>query len=319
MMTRCLLPALAMLFFPVQAFAQAASSPAMTLPANMNREPLPVPAEPNAILLNTGTVPGMPPEAWERFLGQVTVRNVSQASLTPFLPKRSKATGAAVIVLPGGGFYGLSIVAEGSVVARYLADRGIAAFVLKYRLNLTPAKAEEQMAFITAQMMAAAKSGGLKFPVPPQSFEDGQAALRLVRDRAAEWRVDPKRVGMLGFSAGAILTLSTTLAQALEKPDFVGLIYPPMDPVEVPPAAPPLFIGIAADDPLFGGKGYGLAESWTRARRPVELHAYQKGGHGFGMGAPGNTATNWAPGFVEWLRMNGLMVNKRCGCCGRIF
>jgi acetyl esterase/lipase len=282
----------------------------MAMPANMSRETLPIPPEPRAIPMNTGTVPGMPPEAWERFLGQVTVRNVSQATLTPFLPKRSKATGAAVIVLPGGGFYGLSIVAEGSAVARYLANRGIAAFVLKYRLNPTPARAEDQLAFITARVMAASGPGGLKFPTPPQSFEDGQAALRLVRARAGEWGVDSKRVGMLGFSAGAILTLSTTLAPAAERPDFAGLIYPPMDPVEVSPAAPPVFIGIAADDPLFGGKGYGLAESWTRAKRPVELHAYQQGGHGFGLGAPGNTATNWAPGFVDWLRMNRLMEKR---------
>ncbi len=294
------------------ATAEGQPAPAMTMPANMNltRETLPIPPEPNAIPLNTGTVPGMPPEARERFLGQVTVRNVSQATLTPFLPKRSKANGAAVIVLPGGGFFGLSIVAEGSAVAQFLADRGIAAFVLKYRLNATPAKAEDQMAFITARMVAAAPAGGLKFPTPPQSLEDAQAALQLVRARAGEWRVDPARVGMVGFSAGAILTLSTTLANSPDKPDFAGLIYPEMDAVAVPPAAPPLFIAIAADDQLFGNKGYGLAESWTRARRPVELHAYQQGGHGFGLGAPGNTATNWAPGFVDWLRMNRLLEKK---------
>ncbi len=296
--------------FAVPALAETAPPPTMAMPANMTRETLPIPREPNAIPLNTGTVPGMPPEAWERFLGNVNVRNVSQATLTPYLPKRAKATGAAVIVLPGGGFYGLSIIAEGSAVARFLADRGIAAFVLKYRLNPTPAKAEDQMAFITARVMAASKAGRLTFPTPPQSLEDGQAALRLVRARAAEWRVDPARVGMLGFSAGSILTLSTLLSQSTENPDFAGLIYPPMEAVAVPSTAPPVFIAIAADDPLFGNKGYGLAESWTRARRPVELHAYQQGGHGFGLGASGNTATNWAPGFVDWLRMNHLLEKK---------
>ena len=292
------------------AVAEPTPQPVMTMPANMNREPLPVPLEPNAIALNTGPVPGMPPETWERFLGQVTVRNVSHATLTPFLPKRTKATGAAVIVLPGGGFYGLSIVAEGSTVAHYLADRGIAAFVLKYRLNPTPAKAEEVMAFTAAQVMAASKSGSFVFPTPPQSFEDGQAALRLVRANAAQWHVDPKRVGMLGFSAGAILTLTTTLSSAAKKPDFAGLLYPPMTAVDVPDAAPPLFIGIAADDALFGGKGYGLAESWTRAKRRVELHVYQQGNHGFGMGAAGSTASSWAPGFVDWLRMNNYLRNR---------
>jgi acetyl esterase/lipase len=290
--------------------AEPAGQPAMAMPANMTREPLPAPREPHAIALSTGTVPDMPPEAWERFLGQVNVRNVSHATLTPFLPRLSKATGAAVVVLPGGGFYGLSIVAEGSSVAKYLADHGIAAFVLKYRVNATPANAEDVMAFTTEQIKSASKAGSFEFPTPPQSFEDGQAALRLVRARAVEWHIDPERVGMLGFSAGAILTLSTTLSNAGEKPNFIGLMYPPMAAVDVPAAAPPLFVGIAADDALFGGRGYGLAESWTRAKRPVELHVYQQGNHGFGMGMPGTTTINWASGFVDWLLMNHFLGSR---------
>ncbi len=309
MSARHLLLSLAIMAFP--AHAEPTAPPAITMPANMQRIALPIPPEPHAIALGTGGVADMPPEIWEHFLGNVNVRNVSRATLTPFLPKQSKATGAAVIVTPGGGFYGLSIVAEGSVVAQYLADRGIAAFVLKYRLNPSPAKPEDVLAFLTKRVTAAAKSGVFEFPTPPQSFDDAQAALRLVRASAAKWRIDPKRVGMVGFSAGSILSLSTVLSNAAEKPDFVGLIYPPMVAVDVPKNAPPAFVVIAVDDPLFGGRGYGLADSWTRAGRPVEMHAYQKGGHGFGMGAPGTTTLGWASGFIDWLRMNGLLKQPR--------
>lgn len=298
----------ALAFVAAPALGQVPSSAPMQMPPNMDRTLLPLPLEPNAIPLDTGGVPGMPPEVWEKFMGQPTARNVSRATLTPFLPARAKATGAAVIVLPGGGFYGLSMVAEGSAVAKWLADRGIAAFVLKYRINPTPVAVPELNSFIQKTMMASiAAKGRLDFPIPPQSLADGQAALRLVRAHAAKWGVDTKRVGMVGFSAGAILTLSTVLAKEGEKPDFVGLIYPDMATVDVPKDAPPLFISIAIDDPLFGGKGFGLAESWTRARRPVELRAYQKGGHGFGLGVPGTTTTDWAPGFVNWLQMNGVV------------
>ena len=269
---------------------------------------MPLPAEPDAIPLDTGGMPGIPPEVWEKFMGLPTVRNVSRATLTPFLPAKAKATGAAVIILPGGGFYGLSMVAEGSSVAKWFADRGIAAFVLKYRINPTPAVASEVNGFLQKIFVTSMSAKGrLDFPTPPQSLADGQAALKMVRTGAAKWGVDPKRIGMVGFSAGAILTLSLALAKDSEKPDFMGLIYPEMAAVDVPKDAPPLFIGIAADDPLFGGKGYGLAESWTRAHHPVELHVYQKGGHGFGLGVPGTTTTDWAPGLLHWLQMNGMV------------
>jgi acetyl esterase/lipase len=295
----------ALMLSTTPATGQAPSSAPMQMPANMDRIPLTLPPEPNAIALDTGGVPGMPPEVWEKFLGQPTARNVSRATVTPFLPVKAKATGAAVIVLPGGGFYGLSMVAEGSAVAKWFADRGIAAFVLKYRINSTPFAATDVNAFIQKTMIASiAAKGRLDFPTPPQSLEDAKVALRRVREDAAKWGVDPKRLGMVGFSAGAILALSTVLAKDGAKPDFVGLIYPDVTAVDVPKDAPPLFISIAVDDPLFGGKGYGLAESWTRARRPVELHAYQKGGHGYGLGVPGTTTTDWADGFLHWLQMN---------------
>jgi len=135
---------------------------------------------------------------------------------------------------------------------------------------------------------------------------DVNAALALVRARASTWRVDPAKVGLLGFSAGAqtILTAALT-AGSKQAPAFIAPIYPPMDAVEVAPSAPPMFAVLAADDPLFARKGFGLIDAWQRAHRPVEFHLYQKGGHGFGPGKAGTTSTSWIDGFAGWLAMNG--------------
>jgi acetyl esterase/lipase len=125
-----------------------------------------------------------------------------------------------------------------------------------------------------------------------------------VRRRAKEWHVDPDRVGMLGFSAGAMLTMTVTLAGVDAKPAFIGNIYGPLAPVIVPAGAPPLFVALAADDPLFGNGGFGLIERWRSARRPVEFHLYEQGGHGFGMYPKDTTSTGWFDAFVSWLRMH---------------
>ena len=115
---------------------------------------------------------------------------------------------------------------------------------------------------------------------------------------------------MIGFSAGAM----TTMATALAKPDmhlaFIAPIYGSMESVTVPVGAPPMFAALAANDPLFAGKGLGLIDSWQRAGRPVELHLYQAGGHGFGLGKAGTTSTGWFDSFVRWLDANGLLAAK---------
>ena len=136
---------------------------------------------------------------------------------------------------------------------------------------------------------------------------DARAAFALVRARAAEWRVSPDRIGMIGFSAGAMLTLATTLASPDPKPAFIADIYGPLDRVDVPADAPPLFVALAADDPLFGNRGFGLIESWRSAKRPVEFHLYEQGGHGFGMYAKETTSTGWFDAFVRWLAMHGFV------------
>ena len=133
---------------------------------------------------------------------------------------------------------------------------------------------------------------------------DADAAFALVRKNAEKWHVDPDRIGMIGFSAGAMLTMATTLNSHDAKPAFIGDIYGPLAAVEVPSDAPPLFAAIAADDPLFGFN-VGLIEAWHKAKRPVEFHYYEQGGHGFGMYPKETTSTGWFDAYIRWLGMHG--------------
>lgn len=273
------------------------------------------PEQPDAIELGTGSLPGATAqESWHRQYGSRFARNVTVATLTPFLPEPSKASGAAVIVAPGGGFRTLSMDNEGSDLARALADRGVAAFVLKYRLNQTPADLDEFATTPMGRPPANAAAGG-RAPTRPSREDmaariapmiaDADAAFALIRANSVKWRVDPDRIGMIGFSAGAMLTMAVTLNSHDAKPAFIGNIYGPLGAVDVPADAPPLFAAIAADDPLFGQPNFGLIEAWRKADRPVEFHYYEQGGHGFGMYNKETTSTGWFDAYVSWLRMHG--------------
>lgn len=241
------------------------------------------------------------------------VRNVTYPTLTPVLPRPETANGAAVIVAPGGAFMSLSIESEGLQVARKLADQGITAFVLKYRLNPTP---RSKLAYTASVLMALTGTGGNSSRSsldPSNAIKDGVAALKLVRSRSIEWKIDPERVGIIGFSAGAITAISPILdagkrdSSATTPPAFIGYIYGPMDAAKVPPNAPPLFAALAMDDFLFGKKNFDIVQSWRNAKRPVELHVYQGGGHGFGIGKPGTTNAMIMPEFIAWLKMQGFL------------
>jgi acetyl esterase/lipase len=275
-----------------------------------------IPSQPDAIELGTGPLPGATAtESWHSQYDSKFARNVTVATLTPFLPDPSKASGAAVIVAPGGGFRVLSMENEGSNVARALADKGVAAFVLKYRLNPTPQDLDE---FARTPMGGppAGAAAGTRPATRPSPAEmagriapmiaDANAAFALVRANAAKWHVDPDRIGMIGFSAGAMLTMAATLNSPEAKPAFIGSIYGPLSAVDVPPDAPPLFAALAADDPLFP-VNFGLIESWRKANRPVEFHYYEQGGHGFGMYPKETTSTGWFDAFVKWLGMHGYL------------
>jgi endo-1,4-beta-xylanase len=235
------------------------------------------------------------------------VSNINFPSLTPFLPAKDKATGAAVIVLPGGGFQFLPVDHEGYDLAKYLADHGIAAFVLKYRLARAP---------------------GSTYKVEVEGLMDTQRAIRLVRARAAEWGVDPHRVGVLGFSAGGQLCLlaSTQYDKPVAgsnddvdkldcRPDFQALIYPGglnnPDRVPVTKDTPPSFLACTYTDRLTISKN--LAAFYLilkTAGVPAELHIYGSGGHGFGVRPTTRPSSTWPDRFVDWMRDRGYLGNN---------
>jgi acetyl esterase/lipase len=277
--------------------------------------PIPTPAQPDALPLYPGVAPGSEGatqvEQWEHVAQDTVVRNVTRPTLTPILPAKGKGNGAAIIVAPGGGFVVLSIANEGYDVAHWLADRGIAAFVLKYRVNPSPADEQEFADFGRHVLMPHPGGGPTVLPNSDLAVADGQEAVRMVRGHAAQWGVDPKRVGMVGFSAGAMTVLQVALKNAPDaRPDFIAPIYGPMSTVDVPPNAPPMFVARAADDPLLGLSDFGLIDAWKKAGAPFELHVYEHGGHGFGASHHGTTSDLWLEEFYAWLKSRGTLEGK---------
>ncbi len=264
-------------------------------------------AEP--VRLWEGLAPGSDGWTWEERRLKVPVPaaecefllNVVHPTLTPVLPDPAVATGAGVVVCPGGGYFMLAIAHEGFDVARWLADRGVAAFVLKYRVMETPEGQD-----MTALTQAADPAGLATLLRRMDEFAgiplaDGIAALRCVRDRTAQWGLQSDRVGALGFSAGARLVLDLAAHDDRDvRPAFVGAIYGPSRTGSVPDDAPPLFTAAAADDPLFEGSIEAHA-AWRKVGRPAEAHLYNRGGHGFGLLEQGLPSDRWIEQFHAWM------------------
>jgi acetyl esterase/lipase len=231
------------------------------------------------------------------------VRNVTSPTLTAYLPDPDEANGAAVIVAPGGAYIMLAIEHEGTEVARGLAARGIAAFVLKYRTAPMPATDAGFKAMRDRQMREPELLGPIIEAQAPISITDGRAAVRMLRSRAAEWNLDPHRIGILGFSAGGgVATGTATQYEAGERPDFAALIYGAGTPETIPDDAPPLFILAAADDPVVPAtRSIELFSQWRAAGHSAELHVYAAGGHGFGILEQGLPSDRWIEMFHEWL------------------
>ena len=279
--------------------------------------PLDTPSEPNAIPLNTGGVDDQSAsETWFRQWGDPMARNIVSASLTPFFPKPGKANGTTIIVAPGGGFRWLSMGNEGWEVAEALAEQGITAFVLKYRLHPTSSSLEDFSDWMGKLSFAPPSNNQDSINVAPRlqldlsnQLEDAEAAYAMIVKRATEWGVDINRIGMIGFSAGAGLTMHCTLNSKTMKLAFIGPIYGGMGAVDVPKNAPPMFNVIASDDFLFKGQ-FGVVDSWYKAGIPVEFHLYQNGGHGFGLGNPNRTSNRWFDAFIHWLNVNEFLNGK---------
>ena len=240
------------------------------------------------------------------------VYNVTKPTLTVFVPEADKTNGTAVIIAPGGGFHALSINSEGLDVAKWLVQKGITCFVLKYRLVHVLSNDP------TAEF--AGKMGKKEFDddvsqVMPLVIADGRNAIAWVRKHAAEYKIEANRVGIMGFSAGGTVASSTLFGYTNEtRPDFAAPIYPffPSAMIgSVANDAPPIFIVTATDD------GFGLAphsidlyNKWLSTKHDAELHMYARGNHGFGMRKQNLPTDNWIERFYEWLGVQGLLTKK---------
>lgn len=245
------------------------------------------------------------PSGTERLL-----RNVSIPTLTPYLPDPDKATGTAVVVVPGGALHFLAITNEGERMAERLVEQGIAAFVLRYRLAPTPVEPAEVGPYMDALFADRANLSEVSQSRRGPALEDGTAALRTVRANAEEWGIDPQKVGMVGFSAGGFVTLATLFDSAPEdRPAFAAPIYPAWwDDVVVPQPAPPMFLTWATNDQLNESivpSCLRLYAAWQKAGAQVEAHAYVDGGHGFGARIQGDATDAWFDVFASWIRRVG--------------
>jgi acetyl esterase/lipase len=226
-------------------------------------------------------------------LGTV-VLNVVTPTLTVFLPHRTKATGTGVIIAPGGAFVALAIDHEGYNVARRLQEKGIAAFVLKYRI------AEKRQEGIPAGMNMD--------EVGKYGIADGIQAVKVVRQHAVEWGIRPDRVGFMGFSAGAMVASGALLQEdAAARPNFVAPIYG--GPFGVMPAIPgklpPMFMAWAQDDAVALDPVVKFYDALRTAGVKPEAHIFSAGGHGFGAKQQGTTSDHWIEAFLYWLDAQG--------------
>src|SRR5215469_4620644 len=231
------------------------------------------------------------------------VTNVSQPSLTVYAPDAAVANGTAVVICPGGAFFVLSINSEGIDVAKWLAAKGVTAFVLRYRL--VPS-GEDAVKEVMTRITDRRKMEEATAAIIPLSVADGRVAVSYVRSHAAEYGISPTRIGLIGFSAGGTVTASVAFNYSAEsRPDFVAPIYAYMGAVQetsVPADAPPMFIAAASDDQLgLAPDSIRLYSKWLSAKKPVELHMYSKGGHGFGMRKQNLPSDQWIDRFGEWL------------------
>jgi acetyl esterase/lipase len=228
-------------------------------------------------------------------------KNIHNPSLTVYAPAPGKANGTAVIVAAGGGHRELVFNPEGVEPAQYLASQGVTAFALKYRLFREP---------------------GSKYTIE-HTAQDIRRAMRTVRARAAEWKLDPRRIGVMGWSAGGEVAALVAyppvggdanskdpIERVSARPDFQILIYPgPLGiPAKVPADAPPLFLLGAADDEYVADVLFELTSKYHAAGASIESHIYAQGKHGFNMGQRSQYVSirNWPPRLAEWLEDRGL-------------
>jgi acetyl esterase/lipase len=237
------------------------------------------------------------------------VFNVTDPTLTPVAADPVLANGTAVIVCPGGGFHALSINSEGFYVARWLAARGVTCFVLKYRL--VECKTDNPPAEMDAKKVPGEFDAAV-VPIVRLAHADGLAAVAYVREHAEQFGINPRGIGIIGFSAGGTVAASVAMTYTPDsRPDFAAPIYLAYDwavQSGVPADAPPLFALAATDDEIgLAPHSIRIYNDWVAAGRSAELHLYAKGGHGFGMRTQELPSDRWIELFADWLGVQGLM------------
>jgi acetyl esterase/lipase len=266
-------------------------------------------AQQKEIQLYKGLPPGSENWTWKESVNNnnsvkvMTVYNVVSPTLTAYAPDPSVANGTAIIIAPGGGFHFLAIDHEGTEVAKELVKKGVTVFVLKYRLvHITSDNPFDDM--LNAPDPKAWDDESL--PIIPLAVADGRAALAYLRSHASEYKISKDKIGFMGFSAGGRVAAGITFGyNETNRPDFVVPVYadmPESEQGEVLSDSPPLFIACTQDDEFgFAIHAISLYNKWYRAKRPVEMHLFSSGGHGFGIGSATNTTHNWIDRLVDWL------------------
>jgi len=279
---------------------------------------------PQEIRLWPGKAPGserwtIPEATTTSPAGDRTIINVSDPTVTVFLPAADSATGTAAVVAPGGALRLLGWDSEGVRVAQWLNSKGIAALVLKYRtLQTMPASGGGRGAPPGLGVAGAGPRKELEIrnananPEPDDpalrevlhmGIADAQQALRMVRQNAAAWRIDPARVGIMGFSAGGGIAVGTSLAERSDaSPDFLVSLYgPSLQDVNVPAHAPPLFVAVGSSHFNVTNGCLALFAAWKAAGKPAEIHVYDQVSGGFGMTKRGLPVDSWNDRLLEWL------------------
>lgn len=232
-------------------------------------------------------------------LGKVhIITNVTIPTLTVVRPATGRANGTAIIVVPGGAFRALPWDLDGTETAQWLTARGITAFLLKYRVRPPATSGPESFEAFADRTR----------PARDIAVADAKRALALIRTSARHYGIAPDKVGMIGFSAGAMTVMSLAVAKdPAERPDFAVALYGALLETGRPPAgAPPLFVVAAQDDaqapPL---RSVEAVQRWTTAGLSAELHLYEKGGHGFAFRPHNLPSDQWTTAFENWLRSHG--------------
>jgi acetyl esterase/lipase len=254
------------------------------------------------IRLYSGKAPGSENWNWkEQNLGGGYLRDIKDPTLTAFVPPNPN--GIAVIIAPGGAFHYLVYDLEGTAVAKKLNEKGITAFVLKYRL------VHEDPAHPYYNKMMETKNfkmlDSVSAPVIKLALQDALTAMKYVRQHAAEYKIDSNKIGFMGSSAGGTIAMSVAY-NALEesRPNFVSVVYCANDIIgsKVPSVRTPIFIACASDDEYgFAANSVQIYSKWLEAKQPVELHIYERGGHGFIMKKQNLPCDAWLERFTDWL------------------